>query len=540
MATQKKLIKVHPTDNVAVALVNLSAGEVIDFEGSAVTVESDVKMKHKIAMVPFNTGDRIIMYGVLVGKASAKIGKGGLLSTANVKHESDKVTGKTETIGWTAPNIEKWKDRTFMGYHREDGQVGTENVWLFFPLVFCENRNIEILKDIFEKELMKPKENDYQLLLRSLVKSETGGAGNEAASNEANLFNNIEVKFITHQGGCGGIRQDSHSLAKLLAGYVNNPNVAGATVLSLGCQNLQIQIFKDALDAINPNSKKPVLIYDQQQIGTIETMLSSVVKDTFEAIKKANEVQRTPAPLSKLKIGLECGGSDGFSGISANPTLGVTSDLLAALGGTTILSEFPELCGVEQELVNRCVEEESGERFLELMKWYEKTVVDAGSGFDMNPSPGNIKDGLITDAMKSAGAAKKGGTSPITGVFDYGEYISKPGLTLLCTPGNDVECTTAMVGSGANMVLFTTGLGTPTGNPIAPVVKISSNTDLAKKMSDIIDIDTGGIITGEKSIDEMADEMLEFIIDVASGTIKTKAAILNQNDFIPWKRGVSL
>ncbi|MBP1223230.1 UxaA family hydrolase [Flavobacterium sp. 1355] len=540
METQKKLIKVNPTDNVAVALVNLVAGEVINFEGEDITIESDVKMKHKIALVPFNVGDRIIMYGVLVGKSSARIEKGGLLSTLNVKHESDKVTGKTETIGWIQPNVDKWKDRTFQGYHREDGQVGTENVWLFFPLVFCENRNIEILKDIFEKELLKPKENDYQLLLRSLVKSETGGAGNEAASNDANLFNNIEVKFITHQGGCGGIRQDSHSLAKLLAGYVNNPNVAGATVLSLGCQNLQIQIFKDALDAINPNSKKPVLIYDQQSIGTIEAMLSSVVKDTFEAIKKANEIKREPAPLSKLRIGLECGGSDGFSGISANPTLGVTSDLLAALGGTTILSEFPELCGVEQELVNRCVEDESGKRFLDLMQWYEKTVVDAGSGFDMNPSPGNIKDGLITDAMKSAGAAKKGGTSPITGVFDYGEYITKPGLTLLCTPGNDVECTTAMVGSGANMVLFTTGLGTPTGNPIAPVVKISSNTELAKKMSDIIDIDTGGIITGEKSIDEMADEMLEFIINVASGTIKTKAAILNQNDFIPWKRGVSL
>ncbi|MWB92776.1 altronate dehydratase [Flavobacterium sp. GA093] len=540
MATQKKLIKVHPTDNVAVALVNLTAGEVIDFEGESIVVESDVKMKHKIAMVPFNVGDRIIMYGVLVGKASARIEKGGLLSTLNVKHESDKVTGKTETIGWTAPNIDKWKDRTFLGYHREDGQVGTENVWLFFPLVFCENRNIEILKDIFEKELMKPKENDYQLLLRSLVKSETGGTGNEAASNDANLFNNIEVKFITHQGGCGGIRQDSHSLAKLLAGYVNNPNVAGATVLSLGCQNLQIQIFKDALDEINPNSKKPVLIYDQQQIGTIEAMLSSVVKDTFEAIKKANEIKRTPAPLSKLRIGLECGGSDGFSGISANPTLGVLSDHLVALGGTTILSEFPELCGVEQELVNRCVDDKDGKRFLDLMQWYEKTVVDAGSGFDMNPSPGNIKDGLITDAMKSAGAAKKGGTSPIVGVYDYGEYINEPGFTLLCTPGNDVECTTAMVGSGANMVLFTTGLGTPTGNPIAPVVKISSNTDLAKKMSDIIDIDTGGIITGEKSIDEMADEMLEFIIDIASGTIKTKAALLNQNDFIPWKRGVSL
>ncbi|KIA94397.1 UxaA family hydrolase [Flavobacterium sp. KMS] len=540
MATQKKLIKVHPTDNVAVALVNLSAGEVINFEGEDITIKTDVKMKHKIALSDFASGEKIIMYGVLVGRASQTIVKGDVLTISNVKHESAKVFEKTESIGWTVPNIDKWKDRTFDGYHREDGQVGTENVWLFFPLVFCENRNIEILKDIFEKELMKPKENDYQLLLRSLVKSESGGASNEAASNDSNLFNNIEVKFITHQGGCGGIRQDSHSLAKLLAGYVNNPNVAGATVLSLGCQNLQIQIFKDALDEINPNSKKPVLIYDQQQIGTIEAMLSSVVKDTFEAIKKANEIQRTPAPLSKLKIGLECGGSDGFSGISANPTLGITSDLLAALGGTTILSEFPELCGVEQELVNRCVEDESGKRFLELMKWYEKTVVDAGSGFDMNPSPGNIKDGLITDAMKSAGAAKKGGTSPIVGVSDYGEYITKPGLNLLCTPGNDVECTTAMVGSGANMVLFTTGLGTPTGNPIAPVVKISSNSELAAKMSDIIDIDTGGIITGEKSIEEMGDEMLEFIINVASGKIKTKAAILNQNDFIPWKRGVSL
>jgi altronate hydrolase len=537
---QKKLIKVDPSDNVAVALVNLVAGETIAFEGEDILVLSDTKMKHKIAMKDFESGDKIYMYGVIVGKANQKIAKGDVITTLNVKHESAKVTGKTETIGWEVPNVDKWKDKTFMGYQREDGQVGTENVWLFFPLVFCENRNIEILKDIFEKELMKPKENDYQLLLRSLVKSETGGAGNEAASNDAELFNNIEVKFITHQGGCGGIRQDAHSLAKLLAGYVNNPNVAGATVLSLGCQNLQISIFKEALEAINPNSKKPVLIYDQQSIGTIEAMLSSVVKDSFEAIKKANEIKRTPAPLSKLRIGLECGGSDGFSGISANPTLGVLSDKLVALGGTTILSEFPELCGVEQELVNRCVDDKDGKRFLELMKWYEKTVVDAGSGFDMNPSPGNIKDGLITDAMKSAGASKKGGTSPIVGVYDYGEYINEPGFTLLCTPGNDVECTTAMVGSGANMVLFTTGLGTPTGNPIAPVVKVSSNTELATKMSDIIDIDTGGIIKGEKSIEEMADEMLEFIIKVASGEVKTKAAILNQNDFIPWKRGVSL
>jgi altronate hydrolase len=237
---------------------------------------------------------------------------------------------------------------------------------------------------------------------------------------------------------------------------------------------------------------------------------------------------------------LECGGSDGFSGISANPVLGYVSDVLAALGGTPILSEFPELCGVEQELADRCVNEAKANKFLELMNNYEDAATAAGSGFDMNPSPGNIKDGLITDAMKSAGAAKKGGTSPITDVLDYGEYVSRPGLNLLCTPGNDVESTTGLVGSGANLVVFTTGLGTPTGNPIAPVVKISSNTSLATRMPDIIDLDTGPVITGEKSIETVGEELLNYLIDIASGKTMAKADILGQDDFIPWKRGVSL
>lgn len=536
---QKKLIKVHPSDNVAVALVNLTAGEFVAFENENIKIVADVKAKHKISLNTFEVGERIIMYGVLVGKANKIIEKGEVLTVSNVKHESEKVFKKTGDIGWTVPNIDKWKDRTFLGYQREDGQVGTANVWLFFPLVFCENRNIEILKEIFEKELLNQQVSSHQLLLRSLVNNGKE-IEDKIETSTSNVFDNIAVKFITHPGGCGGIRQDSESLAKLLAGYVNNPNVAGATVLSLGCQNLQIQVFNDALKKINPNIAKPVLIFEQQQMGTVDQMLSTVVKESFEAIKIANSIQRKPSPLSKLNIGLECGGSDGFSGISANPTLGYTSDLIVALNGTAILSEFPELCGVEQELVNRCVAEEKADKFLDLMKAFEKSVVAAGSGFDMNPSPGNIKDGLITDAMKSAGAAKKGGTSPITDVLDYGEYISKTGLNLLCTPGNDVESTTAMVGSGATIVLFTTGLGTPTGNPIAPVIKVSSNSELANKMSDIIDIDTGAVIRGEKTIEEMGEEMLDFIIDVASGKIKTKADKLNQNDFIPWRRGVSL
>lgn len=534
----KKLLKVHPADNVAVALTNLEAGMIIPFNDEDIKVLSDTKSKHKIALEQLQSGDRIIMYGVLVGTANGTVEKGDVLTTENVKHQSEKVLGRTESVSWAAPDVENWKDRTFLGYHREDGQVGTENVWLFFPLVFCENRNIQTLKDIFEKELLQQQVNPHQMLLRSLV----NGSDSEAATAEqtTRVFENIDVKFITHAGGCGGIRQDSESLARLLAGYVNNPNVAGATVLSLGCQNLQIKIFKDALNALNPDLKKPVLIFEQQQMGTVDNMLSKIVKESFEAIKEANNIQRKPAPLSKLKVGLECGGSDGFSGISANPTLGAVSDMLAALKGSAVLAEFPELCGVEQELVNRCIDDTTGEKFLKLMKAYEKSVVDAGSGFDMNPSPGNIKDGLITDAMKSAGAAKKGGTSPVQDVLDYGEYITNPGLNLLCTPGNDVESTTALVGSGANMVLFTTGLGTPTGNPIAPVIKVSSNTELAERMPDIIDFETGPVIRGEKTIEEMAEELLEFMIQVASGKVQTKAKHLGQDDFIPWKRGVSL
>jgi altronate hydrolase len=255
---------------------------------------------------------------------------------------------------------------------------------------------------------------------------------------------------------------------------------------------------------------------------------------------EAERAVRSPAPLSRLCVGLKCGGSDGFSGISANPAIGHTADILAALGGRGILSEFPELCGIEQGLINRSVRKEVGDRFMELMRDYAARAKAVHASFEMNPSPGNVRDGLLTDAMKSAGAAKKGGTSPVTGVLDYPEYSSEPGLNLLCTPGSDVECVSAQVGAGANVVLFTTGLGTPTGNPIAPVLKISTNSELARRMSDIIDIDTGPVIAGETTIEKMGETILERVIQVASGEAQTKAEILKQDDFIPWKRGVSL
>ena len=311
-------------------------------------------------------------------------------------------------------------------------------------------------------------------------------------------------------------------------------------MLSLGCQHAQIPILQAELRKRNPRFYKPLFILEQQQSGSEQAMMREAIRQTFLGLIEANKAQRTPAPLSKLCVGLKCGGSDGFSGISANPAIGHTSDLIAALGGRTILSEFPELCGVEQELINRGVSKAVGDRFMQLMTDYAARAAAVRSSFEMNPTPGNMRDGLLTDAMKSAGAAKKGGTSPVTAVLDYPEYSTEAGLNLQCTPGNDVECVTAQVGAGASVVLFTTGLGTPTGNPIAPVVKISTNSALAERMHDIIDLDTGPIIQGQRTIQQMGGELLDRVIDVASGKTRTKAESNAQEDFIPWKRGVSL
>lgn len=545
-------ITIHEKDDVAVALTDLSKGSEVTVNGVKITLAHSIQAKHKFALQDFAQGAEVHMYNVIVGVARYPIGQGEAITTENLTHKAETFSAtKSEAFNWASPDVSKWEGKTFDGYHRKDGQVGTGNYWLVFPLVFCENRNIDTIKKAFNKALGFEKEDPYVGLLDQLVhRYETGNLNDDAALDVAvaepvtrskKIFENIDgIRFLTHQGGCGGTRDDAQTLCRLLSGYINNPNVAGATVLSLGCQNAQIKMFTDAMKSINPNMDKPVIILDQQAMGTEKDLVKTAITKTFMALVDVNQQTREPAPLSKLTIGLECGGSDGFSGISANPSIGYTSDLVVALGGKAILSEFPELCGVEQELINRMDDQHRAEKFVDIMRRYEKAAVEAGSGFDMNPSPGNIKDGLITDAMKSAGAAKKGGTSPVTDVLDYTEYANKPGLNLLCTPGNDVESTTGLAASGANVILFTTGLGTPTGNPVTPVLKVSSNTKLAEKMSDIIDIDTGAVIRGERTIEEMGAEILDYIIEIASGRKNSKAMDLEQYDFIPWKRGVSL
>jgi altronate hydrolase len=546
----QRVLQLDARDNLLLALGDIRAGETVEFRGESYTLRNDIPSKHKFATEDRAIGDPLIMYGVLVGVAREPLARGARITTANVRHDSAEYSSHRSPYSWQPPNVSRWKDRTFPGYHRADGQVGTRNYWVVVPLVFCENRNVGVLQRIFEEELgyaTPPRTRRQVARLAELYRQGKLDAPasdiplpEEEEKTPKPLFENVDgVRFLLHQGGCGGTREDSDNLCSLIAGYLHHPNVAGATVLSLGCQHAQPSVLKEELLRRDPHFSKPLVLLSQQSAGTEAALMERAVRETFAGLVEANRSRREPAPLSKLIIGLKCGGSDGFSGISANPAIGYTADLLAALGGMGLLSEFPELCGVEQSLIDRCATQESAEKFVALMRDYAARARAVRSGFDMNPSPGNIQDGLITDAMKSAGAARKSGNSPIADVLDYPEYAVIPGLSLLCTPGNDVECVTAQVAAGASIVLFTTGLGTPTGNPVAPVVKLSTNSALARRMPDIIDIDTGAIVSGERTIEQMGEEILDRVIQIASGA-RVKAELLGQYDFIPWKRGVSL
>ena len=546
-----RALQLDPRDNVLVALTDLKRDESVEGPGRQHVLKSDVPAKHKFATTDLAPGDRVVMYGVLVGQAVKPIAAGELLTLSNIRHQAAKFHQQSEPFRWSPPDVSQWSRRTFAGFQRSDGQVGTRNYWLVVPLVFCENKNIQVLKQAFEEELGFAPPQLYRRQVADLARlyrekkltelEQHGIAEQPRIPPHQRVFENVDgIRFLLHEGGCGGTREDSNNLCGLLAGYIHHPNVAGATVLSLGCQHAQIEILESEIHKRTPRFDKPLFIFEQQRSGSESAMMTDAICQTFLGLAETNKAQRVAAPLSKLCVGLKCGGSDGFSGISANPAIGVTSDLLTALGARTILSEFPELCGVEQELINRSRNKDVGDRFMKLMTDYAARAAAVRSAFEMNPSPGNMRDGLLTDAMKSAGAAKKGGKSPVTAVLDYPEYSTEPGLNLQCTPGNDVECVTAQVGAGASVVLFTTGLGTPTGNPIAPVVKLSTNSSLAQRMHDIIDVDTGAIIEGAQTIDQMGETILDFVVKVASGKIQTKAEMKAQEDFIPWKRGVSL
>ncbi|MGY3214844.1 UxaA family hydrolase [Mucilaginibacter sp. HD30] len=542
------VIRINKADNVLVALQDLKQGQQVLFEGNTYTIVEPVPAKHKFFMQDMRTGDEVYMYGVLVGKIQHDVQTGMRMSVDNIKHAAEPYFYRDVEYKWEAPDVSKFQGRTFNGYHRQNGSVGTANYWLFIPTVFCENRNLDIIKEALHNELGYAVDAKYKAYTHQLVQAFQNGEDINnlnlapVQGHTANrVFKNVDgIKFLNHTGGCGGTRQDSLVLSKLLAAYADHPNVAGITVLSLGCQHLQLDEFRQELLDRDPNFNKPYFTFEQQSSQSEEDLIKQAIRHTFNGLIEINKIERTPATLDKLNLGVKCGGSDGFSGISANPAVGYCADLLVGLGGKVLLAEFPELCGVEQEMIDRSVDRPTAEKFIKLMTDYDAMAHRDGSGFFMNPSPGNIKDGLITDAIKSAGAARKAGTSPVVDVLNYTETVTKPGLSLVCTPGNDVEATTGKAAAGATLILFTTGLGTPTGNPVCPTIKVATNSVLAKRMADIIDIDTGAIIRGEKTIEEMGEDILEYCIEAASGRQIPKAVLLNQDDFIPWKRGVSL
>ncbi|HEJ9057050.1 TPA: altronate dehydratase [Serratia fonticola] len=528
------ILKIDPTDNLIVALKDLKKGQRVNWDHQEYILNSDVKAKHKFATQGVAVGDIVSLYGVPVGKATKPIAKGEAVTTDNISHYAAPVTLEDETTyHFENPDISAWQNLTFRGIVRDDGRVGTANYWLVIPLVFCENRNVQKVTDAMNEALGYSNNN-----LKNFAHQIASGSAHSPEVSRP--FPHLDgVRCITVTSGCGGATSDSMTMCEVLAAYADHPNVMGVTVFALGCEKARIVDFQQALKQRNPAFSKPTIYFKQQEWSSEEKMMQDALTSTYHLIRDAPIVERMDVPLSSLKIGVKCGASDGFSGISANPAMGVVSDRLIALGGASGLAEFPELCGAEGDIVRRCVSLPLKEKFLSLMQRYEAVANFFDTSIADNPSPGNITDGLITDAIKSAGAAKKGGRAPISAVCDYAEPMPDAGLSLVCTPGNDVDTVTGLVAAGCNVVIFSTGLGTPTGNPIVPVLKISTNSAIAAKMPDIIDYDCGGVIEGQ-SLSSIADGLFTKVIEAASGTYKVKAERLEQYDFMLWKRSLDL
>ncbi|MEN0051741.1 MAG: UxaA family hydrolase, partial [Bacteroidota bacterium] len=316
-------MKIHPDDNIAVALQNLKQGEQITVDQSIVTLQEPIPQKHKFTLTDLAAGDLIKMYGVTVGKVNTTLPKGSKISTINTIHATEGFSEKVEQRSWQAPNIVDWEKQSFQGYYRADGKVGTRNYWLVIPLVFCQNRNVNTLKRMLEQELGYGMQATPQLSIKQLITAYQGGRQAEdllsinldraTPQQSDRIFPNVDgIKFLTHDGGCGGTRDDAEVLCRLFAGYITHPNVAGATVLSLGCQNAQFPILQEAIERLDQNFQKPLYFLEQQNIKSEQKLIAEAAKKTFVGCMQANELQRKPASLKHLCLGLECGGSDGF------------------------------------------------------------------------------------------------------------------------------------------------------------------------------------------------------------------------------------
>ena len=495
----KSFIKINEKDNCAVALTVLAPGT----EVLGVKALEEIPAGHKIALCDIKQGEPILKYGYRIGNAKEDIKAGSWIHTHNL------ATALGEILEYSYDpvdtDVEKTKDVTFMGYNRPDGKVAVRNEIWVIPTVGCVNNVATAIAN---------KANIALSGMGYTVKSRVGG-----------------VVAFPHPYGCSQMGEDQEASRKILSDLINHPNAAGVLVLGLGCENSGIDILKNYIGEYDDKRVKFLVCQES------EDEMEDAEKLIEELIEYAATFEREPIPASKLIIGMKCGGSDGFSGITANPLVGRFSDMLTSKGGTTILTEVPEMFGAETILMNRCENRELFDKTVCLINDFKQYYKDNHQTIYENPSPGNKKGGISTLEDKSLGCTQKSGNSAVKGVLAYGEQVSTPGLNLLSAPGNDLVAATALAASGAHIVLFTTGRGTPFACPV-PTMKISSNSGLANKKSNWIDFNAG-VLVEDKDMEEISKDFFDYVIKVASGE-QVASERAGFHDMAIFKRGVTL
>ncbi len=492
-----KIMKINEKDNIAVALTDLQKGEILSLDGQTFTVLEDIDKGYKVAFTHIPENSDITKYGLPIGHATKDISPGEYLHTHNIKTN---LKGLLEyTYNPQLNDLNKDLNSEFMGYLRENGEVGIRNEIWIINTVGCVNKTAEIL-------------------------------AREANTKYVSLTDG--VFSFPHPFGCSQLGEDHKNTQKVLAGLVNHPNAAGVLVLGLGCENNNIPEFKKVLGKYNENRVKFLITQE------VEDEIEEGLKLLGELSEYASTFQREKCPTSKLIVGLKCGGSDAFSGITANPLVGAFSDLIIRNSGTSILTEVPEMFGAETLLMNRCIDEDVFNKTTGLINNFKEYFIKHDQEIYENPSPGNKKGGISTLEDKSLGCTQKGGTGTVVDVLDYGQKVSKSGLNLLNGPGNDIVAITNLVAAGAHIVLFTTGRGTPVGSPV-PTIKISTTTDLYNNKNNWIDYNAGQLLEG-KEMNEVANDFFQYVLKVASGEVFTKNEKNGYREISIFKDGVIL
>ena len=498
-----KIIRLRAEDNVVVANRALEAGH--DIEG--IVLRDAIPAGHKIASSDISAGARILKYGQTIGYAMSDIPSGTHLHTHNVEFRATDAAYQFGTnLRDVAPVPEQARD-TFMGYRRENGSVGTRNYIAIVTSVNCSATAARRIADSFGEE-------------------------------ELSQYPNVDgVVAFVHGTGCGmaGDGEGFEALQRVMWGYAKHPNHGGVVMVGLGCEMNQIDWL---LDAYGLKQSPTFQTMNIQSVAGLQKTIEMGVKKVRDMLPIVNAAQRASCPASELKVALQCGGSDAWSGITANPALGEACDLLVSQGGTGVLAETPEIYGAEHLLTERAIDRATGDRLIGLINWWEDYTARNRGSMDNNPSPGNKKGGLTTILEKSLGAAAKGGTTPLTGVYKYAEPVRAQGFTFMDSPGYDPASVTGQIAGGCNLVCFTTGRGSAFGSKPAPTIKLSTNTTMYERMVDDMDINCGDIITGGATIQSKGREIYELFLRVASGQAsKSEAQGLGDYEFVPWQIG---